>query len=74
MKEAAKKARERAYLERFRENFADFPEGEVVSFGTARLPDKDGIAMGRFRAYRVPRSGTRRGPGLSDASTGRYGG
>jgi hypothetical protein len=27
-----RKARERAYLERFRENFADFPEGEVVSF------------------------------------------
>jgi hypothetical protein len=31
VKEAAKKARERAYLGRFRENFADFPEGEVVS-------------------------------------------
>ncbi len=31
MKEAAKKARERAYLQRFRQNFADFPEGEVVS-------------------------------------------
>lgn len=30
MTEAAKKARERAYLERFRENFADFPEVEVV--------------------------------------------
>jgi hypothetical protein len=27
----ASKARERAYLERFRDNFADFPEGEVVS-------------------------------------------
>jgi len=32
LQEAVKKARERAYLERFRENFADFPEGEVVSF------------------------------------------
>ena len=32
MQEAVKKARERAYLERFREKFADFPEGEVVSF------------------------------------------
>jgi hypothetical protein len=32
LQEAARKARERAYLERFRENFADFPEGEVVSF------------------------------------------
>ena len=30
MKEAVKKAREWAYLQRFRENFADFPEGEVV--------------------------------------------
>ena len=30
MKEAAKKARERAYLQRFRQNFAGFPEGEVV--------------------------------------------
>jgi hypothetical protein len=32
LQEAVKKARERAYLERFRENFADFPEGEGVSF------------------------------------------
>jgi hypothetical protein len=32
VKEAAKKAVERAYLQRFRENFADFSEGEVVSF------------------------------------------
>lgn len=32
MKEAVKKARERAYLERFREILADFPEGEVISF------------------------------------------
>jgi hypothetical protein len=31
VKEAAKKAMERAYLQRFRENFAGFPEGEVVS-------------------------------------------
>jgi hypothetical protein len=30
VKEALKKARERAYLERFRQNFADFPDGEVV--------------------------------------------
>jgi hypothetical protein len=30
VQEAAKKARERVYLERFRENFAGFPEGEVV--------------------------------------------
>jgi hypothetical protein len=30
VKEAAKKAMERAYLERFRVNFADFPDGEVV--------------------------------------------
>jgi hypothetical protein len=30
VKEAAKKAVERAYLQRFRVNFADFPEGEVV--------------------------------------------
>jgi hypothetical protein len=32
LKEAVKKAKERAYLERFRENLADFPKGEVVSF------------------------------------------
>jgi hypothetical protein len=32
VKEGAKKARERAYLERFREIFAGFPEGEIVSF------------------------------------------
>jgi hypothetical protein len=32
VKEAAKEARERAYLQRFRQNFADFPEGEVVPF------------------------------------------
>jgi hypothetical protein len=32
LQEAVKKAREQAYLERFRENFADFPEGEVVPF------------------------------------------
>ena len=32
MQEAVRKARERAYLERFRRNFAEFPEGEVVSF------------------------------------------
>lgn len=30
MKEAAQKAREWAYLQRFRQNFADFPEGEVA--------------------------------------------
>ena len=30
-RQAVQKARERAYLQRFRENFADFPEGEVVS-------------------------------------------
>ncbi len=30
MTEAGKKARERAYLERFRENLEDFPDGEVV--------------------------------------------
>jgi hypothetical protein len=30
--EAAKKVMERAYLQRFREHFADFPEGEVVPF------------------------------------------
>jgi hypothetical protein len=30
VKEAAKKARERTYLERFRQNFVAFPEGEVV--------------------------------------------
>jgi hypothetical protein len=30
VKDAAKKAMERAYLQRFRVNFADFPEGEVV--------------------------------------------
>jgi hypothetical protein len=30
LQEAVKKARERAYLERFRENFASFPEGEVI--------------------------------------------
>ena len=31
-RQTLQKARERAYLERFREKFADFPEGEVVSF------------------------------------------
>ena len=31
-RQTLQKARERAYLERFRENFADFPDGEVVSF------------------------------------------
>jgi hypothetical protein len=31
-RQTLQKARERAYLERFRENFADFPEGEVVPF------------------------------------------
>ena len=30
MKEAVKKAREQAYLQRFRDNFASFPEGEVI--------------------------------------------
>jgi hypothetical protein len=30
-RQAVQKAREGAYLQRFRENFADFPEGEVVS-------------------------------------------
>ena len=30
-RQTLQKARERAYLERFRENFAEFPEGEVVS-------------------------------------------
>jgi hypothetical protein len=46
VREAAKKAREGAYLQRFRENFADFPDGEVVTrvprSGTGRgsgLPD-----------------------------------
>jgi hypothetical protein len=29
-RQTLQKARERAYLQRFRENFADFPEGEVV--------------------------------------------
>jgi hypothetical protein len=29
-RQTLQKARERAYLERFRENFADFPQGEVV--------------------------------------------
>jgi hypothetical protein len=31
-RQTLQKARERAYLERFRESFADFPDGEVVSF------------------------------------------
>ena len=31
-RQTLQKAREWAYLQRFRENFADFPEGEVVSF------------------------------------------
>jgi len=31
-RQTLQKVRERAYLERFLENFADFPEGEVVSF------------------------------------------
>ena len=30
-RQAVQKARERAYLQRFRDNFAGFPEGEVVS-------------------------------------------
>jgi len=29
-RQTLQKAMERAYLQRFRENFADFPEGEVV--------------------------------------------
>jgi hypothetical protein len=32
VKEAAKKAREQAYLERFRENFVGVPEGEIIPF------------------------------------------
>jgi hypothetical protein len=31
-RQTLQKARERAYLQRFRENFADFPQGEVTSF------------------------------------------
>ena len=55
-RQTLQKAREWAYLERFRENFADFPEGDVVPF---ERPD-----------FLVLRSGTGWGQGLSDESAG----
>lgn len=63
MKEEAKKAREQAYLQRFRENFVDFPDGEVgpsehPDFLIKARPQCIGIEI---TEYHVPEPGEDRG-------------